>query len=94
MLQLFVRNCYSSIRFSCILHCLATSNEQGECIFPYQLESFQMYFCEKTDPNLPATCPIQNENISRINCSEGIQKELLIRYNYVELFYLSRRIWI
>ncbi|CAF3438102.1 unnamed protein product, partial [Rotaria sp. Silwood2] len=30
-----------------------------------------MFFCEKTDPNLPATCPTLNENGPRINCSQG-----------------------
>lgn len=48
-----------------------TSNDQGECFFPFQLNSFEMYFCEKTDPDLPATCPTFNATGPRINCSEG-----------------------
>jgi hypothetical protein len=51
---------------------LVTSNDKGECFFPYQLGSFQMYFCEKTDPNLPSICPILNGNGSKMNCTEGI----------------------
>ncbi|CAF3927424.1 unnamed protein product [Adineta steineri] len=51
---------------------IRTSHEDGEeCYFPFQLNSFDMFFCEKTDPNLPATCPIFNSTGPRMNCSEG-----------------------
>ncbi|CAF2792367.1 unnamed protein product [Rotaria sp. Silwood2] len=50
---------------------IQTSNDIGECFFPFQFNSFEMFFCEKTDPNLPATCPTLNENGPRINCSQG-----------------------
>ncbi|CAF1169821.1 unnamed protein product [Rotaria sordida] len=48
-----------------------TSNDMGECYFPFQLNSFEMFFCEKSDPNLPSTCPTLNGTGPRINCSEG-----------------------
>jgi hypothetical protein len=50
---------------------LVTSNDEGECLFPYERDLFQMYFCEKIDPNLPSTCPILNGNGSTMNCTEG-----------------------
>ena len=57
--------------FSLELLFLVTSNNQGECFFPFQVNSFDMFFCQQTDPNLPATCPIFNATGPRINCSEG-----------------------
>ncbi|CAF1195879.1 unnamed protein product [Rotaria sordida] len=50
---------------------ILTSNDQGKCFFPYKINSFDMFFCLKTDPDLPATCPIEHENGPKINCSEG-----------------------
>ncbi|CAF1432569.1 unnamed protein product [Rotaria magnacalcarata] len=50
---------------------IQTSNDIGECFFPFKLNSFDMFFCQKTDPNLPSTCPTFNETGPRINCSEG-----------------------
>ncbi|CAF3657994.1 unnamed protein product [Rotaria sp. Silwood1] len=50
---------------------IKTSNDIGECFFPFQYNSFDMFFCEKTDPNLPSTCPTLNANGPRINCTEG-----------------------
>ncbi|CAF4164050.1 unnamed protein product [Rotaria sordida] len=50
---------------------IETSNDMGECYFPFQLNSFEMFFCEKSDPNLPSTCPTLNGTGPRINCSEG-----------------------
>jgi hypothetical protein len=31
-----------------------------------------MYFCEKSHPSLPATCPTGGSNAPRLNCSEGL----------------------
>ncbi|CAF1308915.1 unnamed protein product [Adineta steineri] len=51
---------------------IGTSHEDGEeCFFPFQINSFDMFFCERTDPNLPATCPTFNSTGPRMNCSEG-----------------------
>jgi hypothetical protein len=58
---------------------LETSNDQGECFFPFQLNSFEMFFCEKTDPNLPATCPTLNSTGPRINCSNGRVCKTILR---------------
>ncbi|CAM4976988.1 unnamed protein product [Rotaria socialis] len=50
---------------------IQTSNHIGECFFPFKLNSFDMFFCQKEDPNLPSTCPTFNETGPRINCSQG-----------------------
>ncbi|CAF1216545.1 unnamed protein product [Adineta ricciae] len=50
---------------------IGTYNDDGECFFPYELNSYQMYFCAKTDPDLPATCPSFNLTGPKLNCSEG-----------------------
>ncbi|CAF3819570.1 unnamed protein product, partial [Rotaria sp. Silwood1] len=50
---------------------ILTSSDQGKCFFPYKINSFDMFFCLKTNPNLPATCSIEHENGPKINCSEG-----------------------
>jgi hypothetical protein len=71
MSLLSVRNLILFVDSTCFMF-VETSNDEGECFFPFSLGSFQMYFCEKTDPDLPATCPTFNETGPRINCSEGI----------------------
>ena len=46
-------------------------NDDGECSFPFLFGSISMYFCVKTDLDLPATCPIKDGNGTKRNCSEG-----------------------
>ena len=50
---------------------IETSNDQGQCYFPYRLGSFEMFFCHKFDENLPSTCPTGNSTGPKINCSDG-----------------------